>query len=387
MNMRYGRNFWMLSFSMFFFMTSFNLIIPELNTFITRLGGENFKGLIVAVFTISAALSRPFSGKLADYIGRKKVMYFGIAICVLASLLYPLSTTVLLFLILRFFHGFSTGFLPTGATALATDILPPDRRGQGMGIWGVFTSLGIGVGQSLGSMIERSWGMDNLFFVSAGTAAISGILIAYIKETLPHPKKFSFKYLAIKGEDIVDKSVLPSSIVMFLTAICSGIIFVITPDMTEFIGISNKGAFFTYYVTSTILIRIFTANLSDIIGRRWMLIIGFVILLISMYLVAISTTEFMFATAAIIFGVATGITSPTIFAWTADLSHPLRRGVGAGTMFIALETGIMVGASSCIFTYDNTSDTIFYASMVGIISTVLALVYLIWHLLNRTSAT
>lgn len=385
--MRYGKNFWMLSFSMFFFMTSFNLIIPELNTFITRLGGEEFKGLIVAIFTISAALSRPFSGKLADHIGRKKVMYFGIAICITASLFYPLSSTVLLFLILRFFHGFSTGFLPTGATALATDILPPDRRGQGMGIWGVFTSLGIGVGQSLGSMIERSWGMDNLFFISAGTAGISGILIAYIKETLPHPKSFSMKYLAIKGEDVVDRSVLPSSIVMFLTAICSGIIFVITPDMTEFIGIPNKGAFFTYYVSSTILIRIFTANLSDIIGRRWMLVIGFSVLMLSMYLVAISNTEFMFALGAIVFGIATGISSPTIFAWTADLSHPMRRGVGAGTMFIALETGIMVGASSCIFTYDNTENSIFYACLVGMISTIVAIIYLVWHLINRTSAT
>jgi MFS family permease len=134
----YTSSFWLTCVSMLFFMTSFNLILPELNDFITNLGGENQKGLIISIFTISAAISRPFSGKLADYIGRKKVMYFGIIISVLVSLLYPLSHSVLFFLILRFLHGFSAGFMPTGATALVTDLLPSNKRGVGMGIWGTF---------------------------------------------------------------------------------------------------------------------------------------------------------------------------------------------------------------------------------------------------------
>ena len=54
---------------MLFFMISFNLIMPQLNDFITVLGGANYKGLILTFFTIAAAVSRPFSGKLADLIG------------------------------------------------------------------------------------------------------------------------------------------------------------------------------------------------------------------------------------------------------------------------------------------------------------------------------
>ena len=60
---------------MLFFMISFNLIMPQLNDFITELGGATYKGLIITFFTIAAALSRPFSGKLADLIGRKKVVF------------------------------------------------------------------------------------------------------------------------------------------------------------------------------------------------------------------------------------------------------------------------------------------------------------------------
>ena len=59
------------------FMISFNIILPELNGVIAKMGGHNLKGLIIALFSFSAGLSRPFSGKLSDTIGRKKVMIFG----------------------------------------------------------------------------------------------------------------------------------------------------------------------------------------------------------------------------------------------------------------------------------------------------------------------
>src|SRR5690554_7368001 len=75
--MTYSKNFWALTLGMFLFMTSFNLIIPELNGFITSLGGESYKGLIIGLFTVTAALSRPFSGKMADLVGRKSTMYVG----------------------------------------------------------------------------------------------------------------------------------------------------------------------------------------------------------------------------------------------------------------------------------------------------------------------
>lgn len=381
------KNFWILSCAMFLFMTSFNLILPELNTFITELGGGNQKGLIITLFTISAAISRPFSGKLSDTIGRKKVMIIGIVVCFIVSLLYPLSFSIWFFLLLRFLHGFSAGFLPTGATALVTDILPKEARGRGMGIWGTFISLGIGVGQALGDWLFRKFGMDNLFLFAAITALFAGLLIAYVKETLEKKQKFKFNHLTITIKDVFEPSVLPAAFVMFLTASCSGIIFVLTPDISDYLGINNKGWFFGIYVLSTIVIRLFTSSLSDKIGRRKTLLIGVIILIASMFLIGTAHNITAYTTAAVLFGVATGITSPTLFAWTADLSHIDRRGVGSGTMFIALELGIMLGSISTIFTYNNHFETIYIGFSFGILMAILAAIYLIWHLSKRKSLT
>jgi MFS family permease len=362
---------------MFFFMTSFNLILPELNNYISILDGADKKGLIITLFTISAAISRPFSGKLADTIGRKKVIYLGIICSFIVMLIYPFSYSVLFFLILRFLHGFSAGFAPTGATALLTDLIPEKSRGHAMGIWGTFISLGIGVGQTLGSWIYLSFGFTILFLIGALFSLIAFILVFWIKETLINQQKFNFKLLRITWKDVFEPNVLPAAFVMLLSAMCSGMIFVLTPDLSTYLGISNKGFFFGIYVIATILIRLLTSSLSDRIGREKTLLIGCFILVISMLLVGTSNSIVSFIFAAIIFGIATGITSPTMFAWTADLSHEDRRGVGAGTMFIALEFGIMFGALLTLASYDSTKSTIFLTFLIGAIMATIACIYLI----------
>ena len=158
----------------------------------------------------------------------------------LISWIYPFSFSVLFFLTLRFLPGFSAGFTPTGSTALLTDIIPAEKRGQAMGIWGTFISLGFGVGQFSGSWIGNHFGMDALFFIAGLTSVLSGLFLFRVEETLEHPERFDGSQLKVKWIDVVEPSVIPAAIVMVLTASCSGIIFVLTPDMSGFVGIENK---------------------------------------------------------------------------------------------------------------------------------------------------
>lgn len=383
----YSKNFWALCVSILLFMTSFNLIVPELNAFITDLRGEEYKGLIMVLFTLSAAISRPFSGKLADNMGRKSTMYVGIIVMTTATFLYPFSSTVLFFLLLRFFHGFSTGFLPTGATATITDLLPADKRGQGMGVFGTAISLGIGVGQFLGTPVASTFGVTGLFIVAGILAIAAGLMITTVKETLETPKPFHLSHLSIRKNEWIEKNVLPVGIVMLLSAASSGMLFVITPDLSGYLGIENKGWFFALYVISTILVRLFTGKLSDKIGRRQTLVIGLIILIISMLLVAHAQTVFMYSFASIIFGMATGLNSPTLFAWMADLAPSNRRGIGSGTLFIALELGIMLGAGLTLVFYNSTFESVALTFNIAVLLNSMALIFVVLHLLLVTYKT
>lgn len=371
----YPRDFWRISASMFFFILSFNLILPEMNAYITLLGGQTWKGSIIFLFSIAAGLSRPFAGKLADLIGRKKSIYIGILISLIVCLSYPFFQFLVIFLLLRFLHGLSAGFAPTGATALVTDILPSERKGAAMGLWGTFISLGIGVGQALGSYIFARSNFQ-ILFLSAGIFALCAFLFVIpIKETLPSPIRFKFAHLRVKWTDVFEPSVRNAAAIMLLTAISSGVIFVLSPDLSTYFNIENKGYFFGVYVLSTIIMRLAFSSISDKIGRKETLVIGCTILVLSMSLLALSKGMMSYTLAAIFFGLATGISSPTLFAWTADLSPSKRRGSGAGTLFLALELGILVGSGLTVFIYKNTlqsaQNCIWIATFFALIAVLL----------------
>jgi MFS family permease len=132
---RYSLGFWLMCLSSFLFFMSFNLLLPELPDHLTRLGGGEYKGFIIALFTLTAGLSRPFSGKLADTVGRIPVMVFGSLVCFVCGFFYPFALTVAGFMGLRLLHGFSTGFKPTGTAAFIADIVPMERRGEAWVCW------------------------------------------------------------------------------------------------------------------------------------------------------------------------------------------------------------------------------------------------------------
>src|SRR5690554_2689912 len=169
--------------------------------------------------------------------------------------------------------------------------------------------------------------------------------------------------------------------VMFLTTVCTGLVLVLTPDMSVYLNIENKGWYYVFYVVSTIAVRLFAGTLSDRIGRRQTLIMGISFLIVAMLMTGNAKTEFWYTAASFIFGIATGISSPTLFAWMADLSPSHRRGVGSGTLFIALELGILFGSIGTIDVYSNTLETLRNAFNGNAIVSGLALIYIIIHLL------
>ena len=110
----FTQDFWILCVVVFSFFFSFNLIIPQLPEFLKDLNGEEYLGGIIGAFALAALISRPFSGKLIDHIGRRPVMLIGILVSIVVSFGYPLVNGVTSFLCLRFFSWLFCRFYTYG---------------------------------------------------------------------------------------------------------------------------------------------------------------------------------------------------------------------------------------------------------------------------------
>jgi MFS family permease len=368
--------FWLLCLSSFLFFSSFNMIIPELPDFLTGLGGEDYKGYIIALFTLSAALSRPFSGKLADTIGRIPVMVIGAGVCFILGFLYPAVATVSGFLLLRFFHGFSTGFKPTGTSAYVADVVPDTRRGEAMGLLGVFGSLGIAAGPAVGGVIAHSISINAMFYSSSIFAIMSVVILLGMTETVTVKHKFKWSMLIIPLNEVFEPRVVAPSIVMFLSAYSFGVILTIIPDFSVHLGIMNKGLFFVSFTATSILVRVLAGKISDRYGRIQVLRYSTLLVMVSMWYVGMATNPVSFFLAGALLGVAAGTNSPTIFAWTIDLSHPMHRGRAMATMYIAMELGIGFGALLSAYLFRNQVTNIPMAFNSAAILSGLAFLYI-----------
>ncbi|PCJ65515.1 MAG: MFS transporter [Bacteroidetes bacterium] len=349
---RYSIQFWLLCLSTLLFFFSFTIIIPELPDYITSLGGEDYKGWTIGLFTIAAGLSRPISGRLADRIGRLPVMIFGGVVCIVMSVLYPMFTLVFGFLVLRFFHGMSTGFMPTGTIAYLADIIPSDRRGEAMGLLGIMNNIGLMGGNAVSSLLTASIGLTNVFWLSGILAFLSVVIVFRMKETLPNPEKLKMKHFKLSWSDVWDSRAKEPAFIILLTVTLFGTIITLIPDYSKGFGIMNKGLFISVMTVSTVITRLFTSKLSDVKGRVHSCKIGTSFWVLAAVLLSFRQVELFFIS-AVLCGIASGINSPALFAWVADVSNGVRSGRAMATLFIALEAGIALGAFVSAEIYNN----------------------------------
>ncbi len=373
----YTKQFVFICLSSLFFSASYNMLIPELPSYLSNLGGAEYKGLIIALFTLTAGLSRPFSGKLTDTIGRKPVLIIGAVVCVVSGLFYPILTSVSGFLFLRLIHGFSTGFSPTAIAAYVSDIIPKNKLGEAMGIQGLCFSTGLALGPALGSYIKLYGDYNLLFYSSSFMAVISILLVIRVKETVQNRQQFNMQSLKISKSDILAKEALPAAFITFISYLGFGVILTLIPDWSDHLGIINKGTFFIAFTIASIFVRIMAGKISDNYGRIIVLKIGLLVLITALFLLGFLVSKNGLLIGAVVYGLAMGMLSPTINAWTIDLSNPLTKGKSIATMYIALEAGIGLGALFSGWYYQDVITKIPLTFYVCAILGVFGFIYLL----------
>ena len=354
----YTPQFLLLCASYFFFAASFTMIIPELPAYLTSLGGEDYKGGIIGLFTLTAGISRPFSGKLSDTIGRVPVMIVGTLVCVVCSFLYPFLTTVYGFLFLRLLHGFSTGFKPTASSAYVADIVPIDRRGEAMGMAGVSMNVGAMIAPVFGSFIAIEYSINAMFYTSSGMALFSVVILLGLKETLENKQPFHPRILIIKKNEIFEESAIAPAILVALLYFSYGVLLTITPDQSLYLGIENKGYVLGVFTIFSIISRLIAGRVSDRYGRLIVIKVSGIFSGIAILLFGYAETVTFFYFAAAMTGLALGISSPAVMAWTVDRAPDKYRGRAMATMYIALELGIGLGAVISSYIFSNQHENL-----------------------------
>lgn len=338
------RNFLFILISNFFIFLGFQMTIPTIPLYVEKMGGnEQLMGLVVGIFTFSALLIRPYAGLAVDSKGRKKLYLFGLAVFVISVGSYgPIQSLLLLFM-MRIVQGLGWGFSTTASGTIVTDLVPPRRRGEGMGYFGLSGNIAMAFGPSLGLILAGSLSFPLLFFACAvlGMMAILFALGIRYQEQKTEVRKQDVH----KG--IFEKSAIPPSLLIFFITFTFGGIAAFLPIYTMQKDISGIYLYFVLYAVSLLIARIFGGKIYDKKGHEAVYIPGAALIITAMLLLAWLPNSIILFTAAILYGFGFGTVQPALQAWSVKEAAPWRRGSANATFFSFFDLGI--GTGSIVF--------------------------------------
>src|SRR5574344_1121092 len=176
-------NFINMCLANFLMCFAFYILIPTLPFYLieTFHAGKTVVGIVLSIYTLSVLFVRPFSGFLADSFARKPLYllsYFLFAAIFTVSLL---AGTLLVFTLLRIFHGLAFGILSTTGNTLVIDIMPSSRRGEGLGFFGVTGNLAMAIGPMTGLILKDYFSFDAIFYTAILCGSIGLIFVLLVK--------------------------------------------------------------------------------------------------------------------------------------------------------------------------------------------------------------
>ena len=167
-------------------------------------------GIIVGGYALTQAIFQVPFGVMSDKIGRKPTLLVGLIIFLIGSLIAGFATDIYTLMLGRFLQG--AGAIGSVITAMISDLVEEEVRGKAMAIMGATIALSFATAMGLGPVIGASYGVDTLFFITAGLSVFAMILLFTKVPTPPRIKHIYHK--KAKTSDILKDSNLLNMIII-----------------------------------------------------------------------------------------------------------------------------------------------------------------------------
>ena len=142
------------------------------------LGGFSQFPWLFSVYLLAQAVSVPIYAKLADIVGRKPLMLFGIGLFLAGSVLCGFAWSMTSLIIFRALQGLGAGAVQPMAITIAGDIYTVAERAKAQGYIASVWAVSSVVGPTLGGIFSQLGIWRWIFFVNVPLCLLAGALIA-----------------------------------------------------------------------------------------------------------------------------------------------------------------------------------------------------------------
>ncbi len=353
-------NFCAVAMGNFLLFFAFYLLLPVLPMYLAdRFGADrSVAGTILASYTVMALMVRPLSGCLVDAFPRKRMLLICYLVFMLFFCGYLLAGTLMLFAVIRALHGAAFGLVTVSNSTMAIDVMPSERRGEGIGYYGVSNNLAMAIGPSLSLFLyETASGFNAIFMLSIAAAFIGLCCVSTVKapvrETENAPLRLSLdRFVLLKG--------LPEMLAVMTFSFGYGILstYLAVYGRDE-IGISGgSGLFFIIMACGLVLSRLRAGKMLNRGLVAQSVVVGMVFCIVGYAIFVTILVPAGYYTAAFVFGLGYGIMCSAFQAMFINLAPHSRRGTANSSYFTSWDLGVGLG----VFVGGHIAESMNYAT-------------------------
>lgn len=353
------RNIWVLTGGSFLTDISSEMIVHLIPLFLANVLGVRTVtiGLIEGVAETTASLLKVFSGRYSDRLGQRKwLTVAGYGLSTIAKPFLVLANSWTAVFAVRFTDRVGKGIRTAPRDALVADSIEPERRGLAFGLHRAGDTAGAAIGlltalivvwlaQGGGLTLQRTT-FHTLIWISVIPAALAVLLlIVGIRETpaqvmtAKSPKSLSWRELGRPFKRFL-------FVVALFTLGNSADAFLVLRAQERGLSVSGVMALLVVFNLIYAIISGPASALSDKIGRRRLLVSGWLLYALLYAGFALAQTGWQMGLLFAAYGVYYGLTEGSAKAFVADLVLPEQRGTAYG--FYNAAIGVMALPASLL---------------------------------------
>lgn len=322
-------------------------------------------GVVLSLFGFVNGTLQPFTGRVSDRVGRRKIfVLIGLLILAASSGAYAFATTYWHLFVFRILQGIAGALIIPTTVALVNDLATTTNRGGNMGTYNTFRLIGFGGGPiaagvvvaagpytlGVGDAAIRLTGFDAAFGFAALTALTSfGFILALIRDPEVTPSTAATSGNRFRIRNAADDGWLDPVFTLGLVSffMAAGIaLFATLGDLINARlnqGPEMFGLQFAAFILAQILLQAPIGRATDFYGRKSFIVAGTVLLVPTTFVQGIILDPWLMFGARFLQGVAGAMVFAPALALAGDLAPEGQSGATLSVITMAFMFGVAVG--------------------------------------------
>lgn len=313
----------------------------------------------IATFGLVKAATNWFAGRLADRIGRKRVLLLGWLVAVPVPLLVMWAPGWSWIVLANVLLGVNQGLAWSTTVVMKIDLVGPERRGVAMGLNEFAGYLAVGLTAFTTGLVAERFGLrPEPFYLGIGVVALGlGLSALFVRDTMGHVRLEAGGRARASSNRLHHRDVAApvswrhpamwqSCQAGLVNNLNDGLAWGLFPLFfaTGGLGVHDIGLLAAAYPTTWGLVQLGTGALSDRWGRKWLIASGMAVQGIALVTLGLTRSFPVWLVAAVVLGVGTAMVYPTLLAAVGDVAEPAWRAAAVGVYRFWRDMGYVAGA-------------------------------------------